>query len=93
MFQEVVPLANPYSHGSNPCALAINLIAIYLIATYYAYRRKYMEKYITLAKILDDVYNYFVEENVEFDLQDGTEEEIIKNIIDLIEKLIERKED
>jgi flagellin-specific chaperone FliS len=52
-----------------------------------------MEKYITLAKILDDVYNYFVEENVEFDLQDGTEEEIIKNIIDLIEKLIERKED
>jgi flagellin-specific chaperone FliS len=44
-----------------------------------------MEKYITLAKILDDVYNYFVEENVEFDLQDGTEE-IIKNIIDLIEK-------
>ena len=45
-----------------------------------------MEKYITLAKILDNVYNYFVEENVEFDLQDRTEEEIIKNIINLIEK-------
>lgn len=45
-----------------------------------------MEKYITLAKILDDVYNYFVEENVDFDLQNTTEEEIIKNIINLIEK-------
>lgn len=45
-----------------------------------------MEKYITLAKILDDVYNYFVEENVEFDLRNTTEEEIIKNIINLIEK-------
>lgn len=45
-----------------------------------------MEKYIVLAKILDNVYNYFVEENVEFDLQDGTEEGIIKNIINLIEK-------
>lgn len=45
-----------------------------------------MEKYITLAKLLDDVYNYFVEENVEFDLHNMTEEEIIKNIINLIEK-------
>ena len=45
-----------------------------------------MEKYITLAKILDDVYNYFVEENVDFDLQNTTEEEVIKNIINLIEK-------
>ena len=45
-----------------------------------------MEKYITLAKILDDVYNYFVEENVDFDLPNTTEEEVIKNIINLIEK-------
>lgn len=45
-----------------------------------------MEKYITLAKLLDDVYNYFVEENVDFDLQNTTEEEVIKNIINLIEK-------
>lgn len=45
-----------------------------------------MEKYITLAKILDDVYNYFVQENVDFDLQNTTEEEITKNIINLIEK-------
>lgn len=49
--------------------------------------------YISFAKVLDNVYNDFIEGKTSIDLQNTTEEELKKNIINFIEKLTERKED
>ena len=49
--------------------------------------------YIDFAKVLDNVYNDFIEGKTSIDLQNTTEEELKKNIINFIEKLTERKED
>lgn len=49
--------------------------------------------YIGFAKVLDNVYNDFIEGKTTIDLQNTTEEELKKNIINFIEKLTERKED
>ena len=48
--------------------------------------------YIGFAKVLDNVYNDFIEGKTSIDLQNTTEEELKKNIINFIEKLTERKE-
>ena len=49
--------------------------------------------YIGFAKVLDNVYNDFVEGKTSIDLSVTTEEELKKNIINFIVKLTERKED
>ena len=47
--------------------------------------------YIGFAKVLDAIYNDFVEGKTSIDLQNTTEEELKKNIINFIEKMTERK--
>lgn len=49
--------------------------------------------YIGFAKVLDAIYNDFVEGKTSIDLQNTTEEELKKNVINFIEKMTERKED
>lgn len=48
--------------------------------------------YIDFAKVLDDVYNDFIENKTSIDLSVTTPEELKKNIINFIEKMTERKE-
>ena len=48
--------------------------------------------YIGFAKVLDDIYNDFVEGKISVDLSVITEEELKKNIIKIIEKTINKKE-
>lgn len=90
MSREVVPLANPYSHGSNPCALAIylHLHGAILIIILHILGGQSMD-YIDFAKVLDNVYNDFIEGKTSIDLQNTTEEELKKNIINFIDNAIE----